>query len=357
MAHIVGQIEPLKKLRETLNKEGITRFSSIGEINRFLRDYNIEHMRLKENVALEFDQETEQIKKSLTEQKQGYEELKLRVKAEQTRSLQKLSSEIEKIETASKKSFAHNLFFSIPLFCKRKKKQHLERNSEQLILKQGSDAYKELVNIEKQLEYHVSNRSHLIAERSERRLVELTRTKQVVDSLYSLIAGALGESKVIDTLKQLPDDFHVLNDYSIEFYPPIYRKDPGERISSIQIDHLLICPAGVFILETKNWSEASVKNLDLRSPVEQIKRTSYALFSMLNSDSDRNDIKLESHHWGDKKIPLRNVIVMTNAKPHAEFKHVKVVALRDLIGYINYFERIFNAGEVFRIANYLKRRK
>jgi hypothetical protein len=42
MTIVEGQIEPLKKLKESLNRSGITRFNSIGEINRFLRDYESE---------------------------------------------------------------------------------------------------------------------------------------------------------------------------------------------------------------------------------------------------------------------------------------------------------------------------
>ena len=123
-------------------------------------------------------------------------------------------------------------------------------------------------------------------------------------------------------------------------FRPIYNKNEDDRIFSIQIDHLLVCQSGVFLLETKNWSRRSIENLDLRSPVKQILRTSYALFVLLNSDSKFNDIKLERHHWGSKKIPIRNIIVMTNEKPKEEFKYVKVLSLSELNGYIQYFDYI-----------------
>ena len=142
----------------------------------------------------------------------------------------------------------------------------------------------------------------------------------------------------------------------LNFDPPIYNKNEDDRIFSIQIDHLLICQSGVFLLETKNWSRRSIENLDLRSPVKQILRTSYALFVLLNSDSKFNDIKLEHHHWGSKKIPIRNVIVMTNEKPKEEFKHVKVLSLSKLNGYIQYFEQLFSGEEVKSIFEYLKNR-
>ena len=157
-------------------------------------------------------------------------------------------------------------------------------------------------------------------------------------------------------LQQLSDDCYLINDFSIKFDPPIYKKKEDDRIFSIQIDHLLVCQSGIFLLETKNWSKTSVENLDLRSPVKQILRTSFALFVLLNSDSKLNDIKLERHHWGAKKIPIRNIIVMTNEKPKEEFKHIKVLALRNLIGYIQYFDQTFSDDEVKSIFEDLKRR-
>lgn len=100
----------------------------------------------------------------------------------------------------------------------------------------------------------------------------------------------------------------------------------------------------------------SVQNLDLRSPVNQILRTSFALFVLLNSDSRRHDISLERHHWGDKKVPIRNIIVMINGKPKEEFKHVKVLSVSELNGYIQYFDRCLDGSEVTSIFEYLKKR-
>ena len=102
---------------------------------------------------------------------------------------------------------------------------------------------------------------------------------------------------------------YLFNDFSMEFNPPIYNKKENDRIFSIQIDHLLISDSGIFILETKNWSKQSIKNLDLRSPVKQILRTSYALFVLLNSESEYNKIKLNRHHWGSKVTLFVNIDV------------------------------------------------
>ena len=143
----------------------------------------------------------------------------------------------------------------------------------------------------------------------------------------------------------------------MKFKPPIYNRKDKDRIYSIQIDHLLVCESGIYILETKNWSKQSINNMDLRSPVKQIQRTSYALFVLLNSTSKYNDIKLEKHHWGHKQITIRNLIVMIQEKPNVNFKHVKVLLLNELNGYVSYFDPVFSPEEVKSICSYLRSKK
>jgi hypothetical protein len=124
-------------------------------------------------------------------------------------------------------------------------------------------------------------------------------------------------------------------------------------IKSVQIDHVLVAPSGIFLIETKNWSEKSLENLSLRSPVQQILRTSFVLFKLLNNKVSNYHLHLDNHHWGDKKISIRNLIVLTNIKPKEEFQHVKILTLNELLGYVNYFKPTFSNIETQRIADYL----
>jgi len=53
------------------------------------------------------------------------------------------------------------------------------------------------------------------------------------------------------------------------------------------------------------------------------------------------------------QIPIRNIVVMINDKPKEAFKHVKVLSLNELNGYLSYFDPIFNSTEVEGIHSYL----
>ncbi|MEZ5047680.1 MAG: nuclease-related domain-containing protein [Chitinophagaceae bacterium] len=186
-------------------------------------------------------------------------------------------------------------------------------------------------------------------------LSELERKKTVIDNLNSFIYGALGEQKVVKTLENLSDEYFLINDISVSFSPVIYNKQENEYIKSVQIDHILVAPSGIFLIETKNWSEKSMGNLSLHSPVQQIKRTSFVLFKLLNNEMTNHHLGLDRHHWGEKKIPIKNLIVMTNTKPQVEFQYVKVLTLNELLGYVNYFKPAFSIIETQRIADFILR--
>ncbi len=65
------------------------------------------------------------------------------------------------------------------------------------------------------------------------------------------------------------------------------------------------------------------------------------------------EYNLKQHHWGDRKIPIRNLIALTNSRPNEEFQHVKVLTVNELLGYVRYFKPMFTSVETQAIASYL----
>lgn len=356
MIIVEGQIESLKKLKESLSRSGITRFNSIGEINRFLSDYESEKKQLPNQIESALETEIQDMQSTLISHQHSYDELKTNIRNEIKQNIQKLEVKTKQASDKSNRNIFYQVFYFLKIKSLSRRKSSLENNLENILKKKTSNAEYAVAKLKYKIDDYLENRKSIISERCKRSLDHLAYTKEVVDGHYTLVAGAIGESSVVKALQQLSDDCYLINDFSIKFDPPIYNKKENDRIFSIQIDHLLVCQSGVFLLETKNWSKTSVENLDLRSPVKQVLRTNFALFVLLNSDSKRNNIKLERHHWGAKKIPIRNIIVMINEKPKEEFKHVKVLSLNELIGYIQYFDQTFNSEEVKGIFEYLKKR-
>lgn len=94
-----------------------------------------------------------------------------------------------------------------------------------------------------------------------------------------------------------------------------------------------------------------MQNIDLRSPIDQIRRSSFILFKLLNSEIAQSS--LNQHHWGQKKMSIKNLVVFINRKPKEEFQYVKIISINELINYINYFKPIYSATETQKISEYL----
>ncbi len=77
-------------------------------------------------------------------------------------------------------------------------------------------------------------------------------------------------------------------------------------------------------------------------------------FALLNGGITRNNLHIDQHHWGKRKIPIRNLIVLTNVKPNEAFQYVKIVTLNELLSYVKYFKHTFSAIETQEIADYLR---
>jgi hypothetical protein len=236
--------------------------------------------------------------------------------------------------------------------CKRKIK-HKEHNFDIEVKKTISELVGNYQFKSNRYQFITSHVNEAVRQSALHSLSELERKKAKIDDLNNFIYGALGEQKVVRTLEALSDDYFLINDFAVSFSPGIYNRQDNDFIKSVQIDHILIGPSGIFLIETKNWSETSLENLSLRSPVQQIRRTSFALFKLLNSEMSNSQLGLDRHHWGEKKISTRNLIVLTNTKPKEEFQHVKILTLTELLGYINYFKPIFSNTETQKIADFL----
>jgi hypothetical protein len=355
MTIIEGQIETLKRIKKELNSKGITRFNSIADIKHFQKNYDSESNEIPKSVEIALDKEIEELTSRRNRLRKEFDETKILIENSALEKIKTFESALRNVSNRRSK----NVFYRIFLYSKGRRLSssitNVKKERDESILKRSQSTDQEIAKISHTLAYYSNCRETILSKRCDKPYKELAKTKNVVDGLYTLIAGAIGENQVVKEIEKLPDSYYLFNDFSVKFYPPIYNKKEKDKIYSIQIDHLLVCSAGIFILETKNWGKGAIGDIDLRSPVHQITRTSYALFVLLNSTSDKNKIKFDKHHWGDKVIPIRNLIVMINNKPKEEFKHVKIVTLDELNGYVQYFDPIFSSGEVEMICNFLRK--
>ena len=355
MTIVEGQIETLKSIKKVLREQGISRFNSIGDINNFSTQFKSEKESVLNTVIHEIDLEIEAIQSELSSAKSQFESS---LSSESTKveiDIEYRKSRLYSFESIVSNNIISKLFRSLSIFYFKSKLSTLVKNKSKIVKRRTRKLKKELVSVSSVLETRMKNRESDISQRAAPKLDKLDSIKQVVDGLDLLIAGAIGEDLVVKEIKKLSDEFVLFNDFSVNFKPPIRNKREKDNIHSIQIDHLLVTNAGIFILETKNWSKKSIESFNLRSPVKQIMRTSHALFVTLNGKRDRKRSLLRKHHWGNKQVPIRNIIVMINQKPNEAFQYVKVKTLNELNGYITHFQPIFDKQEIARMTDLLRR--
>ena len=98
----------------------------------------------------------------------------------------------------SDKSFINKFFLYPKIRILNNKKSKLEKNFEKIIDKKTRVAKNEVINTKNKLDDHIKNREKIISERCSQAYKKMDSTKEVVDGLYPLIAGAIGENLVED---------------------------------------------------------------------------------------------------------------------------------------------------------------
>lgn len=353
MCKVYNTIGSLTALKEFLAENDVHDFNSIKEIIAFQESV----VSLEYRILAKHEQK---IREEMASLKIDLLDLSVQIEAKRKASEETLGQEIAMLEAQKAALSAHSQDGVFKKLLRLFNQFRLERSIElkkrnyEIMLHEVLD---QLINEHQaktaRLQLIENNFDEAVKKSASSDQSELERTKRVVDKCNPLIYGAYGEMKVVKVLESLPDDFVLINDFSCSFYPAIYNKQENDYIKSVQIDHILVGPPGVFIIETKNWSAKSLEDYSLRSPVQQIKRTSYALFLLLNNEISGHRMYLNTHHWGEKKISIKNLIVFTNTKPAMEFKYVKVLSVNELLRYINYFKPIFSGREVQGIADFL----
>ncbi len=96
-----------------------------------------------------------------------------------------------------------------------------------------------------------------------------------------------------------------------------------------------------------------MESAELFSPIRQLKRSSFAIFVLLNRAVECGDIDNFSNHWGDKKISPKSILCLINHKPKQEFQYVKTLSENQIAYYIGNQREAFGQKEVKSLAENL----
>lgn len=353
MCRTYNAIGSLTTLKLLLEENNIRDFKSLKEVMNFQSAYPTirqkivaDHEKLIENEREVLHVELKQLDTTIEIQKQEAEQKLIN-------EIDCLKKQLKSLADDQSTTLYQKLKMPIVQFVSKRKISHKERDFEIRVKESIIDLIEEQHIKKKRYEFISTQFEKAVEQSAGTDLLDIEKKKTLIDKSNNYIYGALGEQKVVKTLEALSDDYFLINDFDITFSTAFYNRQQNDYIKSIQIDHLLVAPSGIFLIETKNWSEKSLKDLSLRSPVQQIRRTSFALFKLLNNEIADYHFRLANHHWGERKISIKNLVVLTNIKPKEEFQYVKVLTLNELINYVNYFKPIFSSAETKCIADFL----
>ena len=354
MCHIYNTIGSLTFLKTYLDEAGIHDLRSVKALTEFQDNYRFytQNILQKHEVSIKEEQaklilEIKSLKEDLIHQSQNLDN-------NYSSKVNQLREDLHQLSFVIPKNSLHNLKNKLNQWSIKIKITKLEKDQNQLTHKITHDLNLKIEKNKNRLAFISEHHQEAVKQSADYELKEAKRINDKIDEVKPYIYGAIGEQKVVKTLETLSDDYYLINDFTVKFSKALYNSKEDDYIKSIQIDHILAGPPGIFLIETKNWSERSLENLSLRSPVDQIKRTNYALFMLLHHEASEFRLNL-NHHWGDRRIYIKNLLVLIQHKPNVEFQYVKVLKLDELLGYIGYAKATYSAPEVKKIADTLLR--
>jgi len=189
---------------------------------------------------------------------------------------------------------------------------------------------------QKALEETQKNRNSLIEDKCRATEYNVNLLQAIVSSPD--LAGAIAELELIESLRTLPDNYYVVSDVKLEINKAIHFD--GEWLRSAQIDHVIVAPSGIFVIEVKNWSKKFMQDGDYFDSYQQVKRSSYLCYKLIGEEYNLKTRSIIAHKGSVPEKPLDS--------------HAKVLKIGEVKGYISWFkEKNANDQVVSDVANWL----
>ena len=155
-------------------------------------------------------------------------------------------------------------------------------------------------------------------------------------------AGAKGEVQVLEKLKQLSNDYHVLCGLNMVLPYPVKYHGISKRLRKAQMDFVVISKRGVVLIEVKNWSDKYANQNHRLQPHEQVDRAGLVLW-----------IALKASWYSPKNPPVIKVLlsIQGNIKYDPDYNYVSVCDLNEINRFIENRQERFSDEEVKRLVD------
>jgi len=167
----------------------------------------------------------------------------------------------------------------------------------------------------------------------------ISHVENVLNS--TVFTGSRAELAIIAILSKLPPAYYVLNDVRLRAKHRL--KFNHKVVQSAQIDHLVVAPTGVFVVEVKNWSQHFANSGKFFDPYEQVGRANYLCHCLLKEDLGI-------------KMTVRSILAYQGHIPlqPKDSKYIKVLPIEEVTGYVRWFERQAPVLDATQVENIVK---
>jgi len=164
----------------------------------------------------------------------------------------------------------------------------------------------------------------------------------LINKGYKFRIGAVGERKVTKLLSNMPDDWYIFNDITV------WRS---------QIDHIVICPKGVYTIETKNYQGTIYGNAKKREWVQVISYKRKARFYNPVKQALRHSVTLSKYLKGRGfNVWVDTIVVFAN--PDVELKvyspDVPVLRLSELEEFFENRKQVMKPEECYNVSEHVR---
>ena len=315
--NIIGHSGSEDYLKDRLLRQGLNGFNSFKDIQYFKSNFS---KLLKSSTA----EERKKLNSIIEGLKNDEDNLRKRLEVKKSELQQSLIKE--------KTELTEN-----PLSSKGKRRiKKIDKTIEKKLDKSFKKDIKQIKKTEKK---HVIREKNL--EKSvEKKVSHLHKAHDIIQANQPFFVGAIGETAVIKELRKLPETYYILNEVMLSFTRSIRWKKYGEYVKSCKIDHVVVGPTGIFLIETKNWSAQRMQTARF-TPHKQIQRAGYIFFIHMMDKFKR-------------KFPVYQIVATYRQLPQIPYEYVTQLTIRELVDYILRRQGRLNHSDVLSIISWLR---
>jgi len=315
--NVIGDSGSEAYLKDRLLRKGLDGFNSFKEIqnlksnfSEILESSTAEERQKLNSIIAGLKNDESNLRKRLEEKKSELQQSLLKEKAElmDTPLSSKGRRRIKEIDKTIEKKLDKSFKNDIKLI-KKTEKKHILREK----------------NLEKAVEKRVS---------------QLHKAREIIEKNQQYFDAALGETAVIKELRKLPETYYILNEVELSFFRSIRWKKYGEYVKSCKIDHIVVGPTGIFLIETKNGSLQTMQT-EKTTPHKQIQRAGYIFFIQMMDQ------------FG-KKYSLYQIIATFKQLPQIPYDYVTQLTIEELVDHILGREGRLDPSDVLAIVDWLR---